>query len=453
MAQAVYAASATAAAEQRLADARISQQRREIETLRTQLTTTAARDDSARRRLQSQLAEAQERFVQQLAEHDRAYAQEIAVFRSAVQDIASTPEGEAALRQYNAGDEIGALAVLDRLVEARERARQVRANIETAAERRRVATLALDAKNKGKVRSDAVIARYEEVTRLDSGVPWDWIQLSRLYVEVGRLQDARQAALKAADTAGNQRDRSVALGELGNVLVVQGDLAGAKLRYQEASDILKRLSSADPSSARLQRDVSVSLNKLGFVLVAQGDLAGAKQRYQESLEIAKRLSAADPSSASLQRDVSVNLSNLGDVLVAQGDLAGAKQRYQESSEIFKRLSAESPSSASLQRDVSLSLENKFGNVLVAQRDLAGAKQLYQESLEIDKRLSAADPSSASLQRDVSVSLTKLGDALVAQGAVLAGAKQRYQESSDALKRLSVAGPELGQPAARHELKP
>ena len=151
VAQAVYAASATAAAEQRLADARISQQRREIETLRTQLTTTAARDDSARRRLQSQLAEAQERFVQQLAEHDRAYAQEIAVFRSAVQDIASTPEGEAALRQYNAGDEIGALAVLDRLVEARERARQVRANIETAAERRRVATLALDAKNKGKV--------------------------------------------------------------------------------------------------------------------------------------------------------------------------------------------------------------------------------------------------------------------------------------------------------------
>ena len=53
--------------------------------------------------------------------------------------------------------------------------------------------------------------------------------------------------------------------------------------------------------------MSANLIKLGDVLVAQGDLAGAKQRYQESLEIHKRLSAADPSSASLRRDVSVSL--------------------------------------------------------------------------------------------------------------------------------------------------
>ena len=96
VAQALYAASATAAAEQRLADARISQQRREIETLRTQTATNAAMEASARARLQSQLADAQERFVQQLAERDRPYAQEIAVFRGAVQNIVSTPEGEAA---------------------------------------------------------------------------------------------------------------------------------------------------------------------------------------------------------------------------------------------------------------------------------------------------------------------------------------------------------------------
>jgi tetratricopeptide (TPR) repeat protein len=313
VAQAVYAASATAAAEQRLADASISQQRHEIETLRIKLATTAAQEASARTRLQSQLAEAQEHFVQQLAERDRAYAQEIAVFRREVQDIASTPEGEAALRQYNAGDEVGALVVLDRLVEARERARQVRANIETAAERRRVATLALDAKNKGKVRADAVISRYEEVTRLDAGVQSDWVELARLYGEVGRLQDARQAALKAADTAEDQRDRPVALNELGDVLVAQGDLVGAKQRYQESLEIDKRLSEADRSSASLQRDVSVSLEKLGNVLVAQGDLAGATLRYQESLGIAKRMSAADPSSASLQRDVWVSLWKLAGI--------------------------------------------------------------------------------------------------------------------------------------------
>jgi hypothetical protein len=75
----------------------------------------------------------------------------------------------------------------------------------------------------------------------------------------------------------------------------------------------KRLSAADASSASLQRDVNVSLEKLGDVLQAQGNLAGAKQRYQEGLEIRKRLSAADPSSATLQRDVWVSLWKLAGI--------------------------------------------------------------------------------------------------------------------------------------------
>ena len=54
----------------------------------------------------------------------------------------------------------------------------------------------------------------------------------------------------------------------------------------------------------------MSLEKLGNVLVAQGDLAGARSRYQDSLDIRKRLAAADPSSASLQRDVWVSMGKL-----------------------------------------------------------------------------------------------------------------------------------------------
>ena len=80
------------------------------------------------------------------------------------------------------------------------------------------------------------------------------------------------------------------------------------------------------SSVAFQRDVSVSLTKLGDVLVAQGELAGARQRYQESLDIDRRLAAADVSSVAFQRDVSVSLIKLGDVLVAQGDLGGARAR-------------------------------------------------------------------------------------------------------------------------------
>ena len=144
------------------------------------------------------------------------------------------------------------------------------------------------------------------------------------------------------------------------------------------TDIFTRLAEADSSSASRQRDVSASLDRLGNVLVAQGDLAGAKQQYQESFAIAKRLSAATPSSGLLQHGVSSSLNNLGDVLVAQGNLTDAKQRYQESSDIITRLAAADPSSASLQRDVTQSLNN-LGDVLKAQGDLAGAKRRCQES--------------------------------------------------------------------------
>ena len=377
VAQALYAASATSAAAERAADTRIAEQRRQIEAMQTQLKASAGRDASTQaraREVQTQLVQAQERFVEQLAERDRAYAREIAVFRSAVQDIASTPEGEAALRQFNAGDEVGALSVLDRLVDARERARKVRADIETAAERRRVATLALDARDKGKLDTQAVIARYEEVTRLDPGLHWDWVELGRLYTDAGKLPQARQAAERAAQSAANNRDRSVALNEFGDVLVAQGDLAGARSRYQDSLDIAKRLAAADPSSASLQRDVSVSLNNLGDVLAAQGDLAGARSRYQDSLDIRKRLAAADHSSASLQRDVSVSLDKLGNVLVAQGDLAGARSRYQDSLDIRKRLAVADPSSASLQRDLVVSY--------VKQSEVTGEKSHLQAALSL-----------------------------------------------------------------------
>lgn len=44
--------------------------------------------------------------------------------------------------------------------------------------------------------------------------------------------------------------------------------------------------------------------------MAQGDLAAARVFYEESLDIGKRLAAADPSSAERQRDVWVSMWRL-----------------------------------------------------------------------------------------------------------------------------------------------
>ena len=252
IAAALFAASATQAAAERVADAKIRSQRKEIEELRGKV-----RAGDAQRK--AELTAAEEKYVAALAERDRAYAQEIAVFRKAVEDIAATPQGAAALARFNAGDEIGALTVLDNLRAARDAARQKRADIESAAEGRRIATLALEARNRGKLATAQVIARYEEVTRLDPAVHWDWVELGRLYTDAGNLPAALRAARSAADTAENDRDRSVALDAIGDVQVAQGDLPAALTSYRASLAIRERLAKADPGNAELAaRSVGVA---------------------------------------------------------------------------------------------------------------------------------------------------------------------------------------------------
>ena len=261
-AETVFNAAATLDAFKREADDRLRGQRRQIEGLQTRLKTAEAQRQTDVSALRSELAQAQERFVAELAARDRTYAREIAVFRSTVEDIAATPEGAEALRVYNAGEEVKALGMLRRLADARRQAREVRNNIETAADYRKEAMLALDARNKGKLTTRDVIAKFEEVTQLDPGVHLDWVELGRLDTDAGQLGTAKAAAQQSADTAESDRDRLIAAQELGDVLVAQGDLAGARARFQDSLATRQRLAAANPSSAELQRDLVVSLAKL-----------------------------------------------------------------------------------------------------------------------------------------------------------------------------------------------
>lgn len=77
VAPAIYAASATQAAAERAADAKLRGQRKEIEALRIQVQSGAVHH-------QAELTASEERYVAALAARDWAYAQEIAVFRKAV---------------------------------------------------------------------------------------------------------------------------------------------------------------------------------------------------------------------------------------------------------------------------------------------------------------------------------------------------------------------------------
>ena len=461
---AVAGSSATLEAIERQANARDRVRQQEIAALQAELEGARTQGAAEVARLEAALIEAREALVADLAARDRAYAEEIAVFRREVTDIASTPEGAAALARYNAGDREGAVAVLVSLRQARDAARQTRIDIESAADARQIATLAMDARGKSDPAFDtgAVIVFYEEVVRLDPGEYGDWFQLVQLYTAAGRRADALAAAERLEGLAANDLDRSSAFDFRADLLLSQGDLDGAQDFYQRSLEIRERLSLADPASADLERYVSVSLDRVGDVLLRKGDQEGAWRLFQRGLQIRERLfsqvapdvpkgiyyplpveiveliSGDDPAPANRLRDLSRSLDRLGDVLKIQRIV---NSYYLYSLEIKKHLSMADPTSVVLARDVSIHLD-RYGDQISEFYSIGAQFSIFAQSLENLERLSAADPTSAVLAKDVGAALERMGDhhwqyLYRSQQDV---ARSFYWRSLEILERLSAADP-------------
>src|SRR2546425_450765 len=90
--------------------------------------------------------------------------------------------------------------------------------------------------------------------------------------------------------------------------------------YQAALAIRERLA---VENAEWQSDLAVSHASIGDVLMAEGDLAGARQAYRATLAIVERLAAAHPGIAVWQHNVAVSCFKLGRCCLAAGDPSGA----------------------------------------------------------------------------------------------------------------------------------
>jgi eukaryotic-like serine/threonine-protein kinase len=233
-------------------------------------------------------------------------------------------------------------------------------------------------------------------------------------------------------------DLSISYYRLGDVLQAQGDLKAAKAQYQSALEILHALVKQDPGNNAWQRDLSVSCNKLGDVLQAEGDLNGAKAQYQSALEISQTLVRQDSSNTVWQRDLSFTHNRLGDVLQVQGDLAGAKAQFQNGLMIVQKLADRDQGNSDWRLDLSVSYE-RLGDVLTAQGDLNGAQSQFQSALDIRLKLANQDPGNRVWQHALSISYNLLGDIMRAQGD-LSGAKVQYQKYLEIAEMLTKQDP-------------
>lgn len=379
VAAALYAASVTQEASDRAANARLQAQAAEIGRLR--------REGRASR---NEIAELEERYVAELAQRDSAYAQEIAVFRRAVEDIVSTPEGAAALAQFNAGNEVAAIGVLDRLVGARQRARQMRTNVEAAAERRRIASLALEARARGRLESQAVIARYVEVTELDPQVHWDWVELGRLYEEIGRTEASQDARARALALAPDANVRSIVAFEMGEQALEVGDTAAAQRFYAASLRDLGagRGGSAVPTTSDYNETL-IHL-RLGHLYERENQNAEAEREYAQAELLIKPLADSPGASLSVLRAYHSALNTRARYEITHGSLASALELVTQAAAINQAAQAIAPNAPAVLQDLASTLELsaailvELGEPTTAAQYLIDASSVYDRLISSDR---------------------------------------------------------------------
>jgi len=385
------------------------------------------------------LVAAKEALISRIAEEDAGYKAEIDVFRGAVTDIASTPEGAAALARYNAGDEVGALAVLDKLRAAHDAARQERSRIESAVEGRRIAALAYDAWQRGQLQIGLVIERYKEVTTLDPDVEGAWLDLSNLFLATGDLHDAAAAAASATTAAKSDEGRARGLYYQGQILWRSGDRARALQTYAAQVALWRSLSAKQPADQGVQLQLARVLSQKGRGFQEMGQTANATLDDVEAIRVAARAGLLPPGrgpqwtgtltvvfdtyakSRELVGDfdlawavhetalalgcagydrnpnpgaragIGTALNILAQTDMMRGDLKAAAREYQASMDANAPLAASDPQSQPATRAIAYDIYN-LGVIELTLGDFSSAKRDLERALSSFQRFVATDPS-------------------------------------------------------------
>lgn len=377
---------------------------------RTQLKTlqTAAREDKVAiadlsRKLEAlltELAATKTAFTDELAQRDADYARDIAVLQLAGEQLLATPEGLRALELYNAGGP-GAFeaadTVLGQIEEARARAREDAASIQKAEDRRARARLALDARDRGLTTTAVAIERWEAVVGAGKATVRDWTNLADLYLEAGFVSRALNAANKAVALAVNDEQRAIALSRRGAALGDANDEAGSLAAYQEQLVLNRRAAAAEPASTERMRLVTLALRKVGEGLLRQGDVVGARRHADEALIVDQRRLELAPT-MEVRREISIDLGNLAAIDSAEGKNEAALARLRNVVERDKEILAADPALIMSRRNVAVSLQALASGEIEYGR-YADAVRILREVLKIDDALIADDPASATYLAD------------------------------------------------------
>ena len=417
-------------------------QRRKLAAVLKDARASAAQRDAARAELatlDAQLKEVNAKLLssQQTSDELRAQLRE---YQRQITDAvdAASPEVAAAYELYAQGDRDTAYEIIDRLSQVEAAAARRAGEIRAGTLMRRPALLAYDRRDRGEMTLAQVIGAWERAQEADATYHKGWVDLSALYIEAGRLADARKAAEKSIATASNDVERGRAGGMLGEVLMISGDPRGAEQAWDKALKELKAAHAANPTDRDAARGVMAVLDRIGDMLMADLAFSSAAVYYGEELTLCR--AQADPANIRSQRDLVVCLSKAGDAALNTGDMPRAKTLFEEMLATTRKVLATEPENRGYQRENALALLKMAEWYTVAGRH-AEARPLVKEGLELTRKLSASDATSFVARRDLSVALNyqaRVTDTRNAQG--LKAYRALMEEAMQIRREMAAADP-------------
>jgi tetratricopeptide (TPR) repeat protein len=232
-----------------------------------------------------------------------------------------------------------------------------------------------------------------------------------------------------------QHDLATGHDHFGNVLHYQGDLAGSLSNYKAALAMMEQLAAKDPSKALWRNELSTAHADIGAALKDQGDLSGAIKEFQAGLAIRMQLVTTEPINPQWQQDLVLSHRQVSEALSARGDLAGASSEAQAALTLASQLAEKDPANASWQLRL-VDSHGTLGSVKEARGDVTGALQEYRAGLAISEALAARDPANTEWQERLENSHAMTGGGLQAQGN-LEGAKKEFEAALAILEPAAV----------------
>jgi tetratricopeptide (TPR) repeat protein len=216
------------------------------------------------------------------------------------------------------------------------------------------------------------------------------------------------ASLDPEELSGeNLHKNALALTQLGDVRIDQGNLDSAVKMFQESERFATAAVGRDPKRVEWQLALSNAHFHLGNALRQKGDRTGALGHFRHYLDISRTLQAAHPGDLTFEAEVSYGHVNVGAAYEVAGNLKGALNEYQTAVNLDRRRLQREPPNETWRKDLAGSL-NHLGVVLQARADLAGARRAFSEELALQRQLVAAAPKDVRRMHRLAVSLSYTG---------------------------------------------